>query len=104
MMSASRPRPRGAARQFRRVVVASRLRSVVAALLVVGLADGCSHRVSPTSAAPHVKRWVLTAEASGSEPFCVEWTLEAEAGDARALPCTTVADIRQYIRARRAAE
>lgn len=104
-MSASRPQPAGGTpRQFRREVVARRLRSVVAVLLVIGLADGCSHRVSTTPTAPHLKQWVLAAGASNSDAFCVEWTIDVEPGDARPLPCTTVADIRQYIRARRAAD
>jgi hypothetical protein len=72
---------------------------------IVALA-GCHHPVSPPTTQPPAKRsnWVLAAAAKPDDSFCVEWTVDVEAGDSRPFSCMSVATVRRLVRGQRFAE
>jgi hypothetical protein len=73
--------------------------------LTLGLVTGC-HPVSRTQTPPatHTSNWVLAAVAKPDDKFCVEWTVDVDAGDGRPFVCMSVATIRVLVRGQRATE
>lgn len=76
---------------------------VVALFSFGGLADACDHRVAARPKPPEQLRWILAAEANDEDPFCIPSPREVgtDNGDAFPLRCTSVGDIRRYVRAHR---
>lgn len=73
---------------------------------IAGL-SGCHHpAVSQATTPPAAKRsnWVLAAAAKSDDAFCVEWTIDVEAGDSRPFSCMSVATVRRLVRGQRSAE
>lgn len=80
------------------------MKRLLLGLWIIGLA-GCHH----PAAAPHPpsaprSQWVLSAGANPDDSFCVEWTVDVDAGDTRPFSCMPVATIRRLVRGQRAAE
>jgi hypothetical protein len=72
------------------------------------LADACRQHaiaVIPTPP-PQGLRYILAAGADNADAFCVPTTLEAGTDPSEVFPlrCTTVGDIRRYVRGQRMAE
>jgi hypothetical protein len=81
----------------------------VLALFAFGaLADACrQHAIAILPVLPpQPVRWILATAADNADAFCVPTTLEAgvDPSDVFPLRCTTVGDIRRYVRAQRMAE
>jgi hypothetical protein len=84
-------------------------RSAGLVLALVGLAvfaEACRHRVFATVDPPHAQQWILPDRADDGEPFCVPSAFGGGATLAEAFPlrCTTVADVRRYVRGQRSAD